>query len=428
MVNSRDEKIRLLMREATDQERRFRVIQEEENSSFMNWKDEDEGQRPGTGTIIVRARKANQELGTKIQTNQEEAVLCYKDTKFIQGQNKHKTLGWFITNAILRPQYIRAIEEHQVKGDTFRNLTNNKPSNHLLGNATPYADHLVRFVTAARCNLLATPNNIAIWTGQEKPHCTCGKRENAHITLRHILNDCGYHTRAYMKRHNGIMQIIRDLITETTDVEIIAEDSTTDTGSNLKPDLVVKTQEQIIIIDATCPYGGSLLGQNENEEVRRQGRSLEKAFEAKIAKYTPLKETLRERFGGTIEILPIVVSALGAVYKRTASEIARIIKPSKKRLKKILRRLSKTAIAGSYEIWRQLNRTRNQNEKEGEDDPREARTQRDLNEDREEEETEEEHQGIDIEEDEDEDEEEEVTQEDIQRWPSEARILHRDTP
>ena len=133
-----------------------------------------------------------------------------------------------------------------------------------------------------------------------------------------------------MKRHNGIMQIIRDLITETTDVEIIAEDSTTDTGSNLKPDLVVKTQEQIIIIDATCPYGGSLLGQNENEEVRRQGRSLEKAFEAKIAKYTPLKETLRERFGGTIEILPIVVSALGAVYKRTASEIARIIKPKSK--------------------------------------------------------------------------------------------------
>lgn len=387
----------------------------------MNWKDEDEGQRSGTGTIIVRARKANQELGTKIQTDQDEAVLCYKDMKFVQGQNKHKTLGWFITNAILRPHYIRAIEEHQVKGDAFRDLTNNKPSNHLLGNATPYADHLVRFVTAARCNLLATPNNIAIWTGQEKPYCTCGKRENAHITLRHILNDCGYHTRAYMRRHNGIMQIIRDLVSETADVEIIAEDSTTDTGSNLKPDLVIKTQDQIVIIDATCPYGGSLLTQNENEEVRRQGLSLKKAFEAKITKYTPLKETLRERFGGTAEILPIVVSALGAVYKRTASEIARIIKPSKRRLKKILRRLSKTAIAGSYEIWRQMNGTRNQDEMEGEDDPRDAGTQRDPNEDREEEE----HQGDDVEEDED--EEEEVTQEEIQMWPPEARILNRDS-
>ena len=159
-----------------------------------------------------------------------------------------------------------------------------EPSNHLLGNATPYADHLVRFVRAARCNLLATPNTIAIWTGQEKPHCTCGKRENANITLRHILNDCDYHARAYMKRHNGIMQVIWDLISETTNIEVIAEDSTTNAGLNLKPDLVVKTQEQIIIIDTTCPYGGSLLRQDEDEEVRRQGRSLEKTFQAKYTK------------------------------------------------------------------------------------------------------------------------------------------------
>lgn len=186
------------------------------------------------------------------------ATVIANDTMFVQKENNRKTLGWFITNAVIRTKYLKDIRNNKMQGDAFRALTNNKPSNSMVANACPYAHNIVKFATAARCNLLAAPNNIAIWTGKEPPTCTCGKRENAKITLKHILNDCGFHTAPYMRRHDAAMQVISKLALEYEEAEILAKDSTPEGGDNMRPDLVVKTLNSIIIIDATCAYGGSL--------------------------------------------------------------------------------------------------------------------------------------------------------------------------
>ena len=409
MLNSRDRNVRNMMRKAVKDERVFRKIEESEESRFLGWKDEDGGQRSGTGTITIRARKANEELGTRITETEEEINVMIGSTPFIQQENKRKTLGWFITNAIIRPGYIQSLKEKTTKGDQFEDLIDNRQSNSTMSQGTPMADNITRFMIAGRCDLLPTPNNIATWTGAEKPMCTCGKREHAPITLKHILNDCGYYVSLYMERHNRVMEVIREVITNRDDVEILAEDSQADVELRLKPDLVIRNPEHIVIVDATCPYGGSILQQTEEGQLIKRGRNLEKAFALKMEKYEPLRRALMSRYGSPVEILPIVVSSLGIIYKRTITEIKRILKVPKKKMAKMLRRLSRTAIEGSYKVW--LKRTREQDE--GDDDPQGEDQQNQDREDSEEEEG---------------DEEEDIAREDLALWPREAAILYGDAP
>ena len=413
MVNSKDNNVKLMMRQAIQDERKYRKVQESENSTFINWKDGDQGERSGTGSIIVRARAANEELKTKINVGTEGQIsIIVGKTPFVQQENRRKTLGWVITNAIIRPDYIKALRDNVAKGDLFEELTNNKASNYAVANSTPYPDNLAKFMIVGRCNLLATPNNIAIWTGGEKPICSCGKRENALITLKHILNDCGFYTGLYMKRHNRIMQMVRELIIEEQEVEILAEDSTTDTDLRLKPDLVIKHQGQITIIDATCPYGGSITQQTEEGQLIKIGRSMERAFHLKLEKYRPLQIALRERYHTTVEILPVVVSSLGVIYKKTESETERILKITKKKRQKLMKRLSKAAVEESYKIW--LTHSRRGTQADGEQEETEQRE-------------EEEQEEKENDEEEDESEEEDINQEDIREWPQEARDLYGDT-
>ena len=408
MLNSQDGNVRNMMRKAAQDERVFRKIEESQEGRFLGWKDEDGGQRSGTGTITIRARKANEELGTRITVTEEEINVTIGTTPFIQQENKRKTLGWFITNAIIRPGYIKELKRKETKGDQFEDLINNRQSNSAMAQGTPIADNITRFMIAGRCDLLPTPNNIATWTGGEKPTCTCGKRENAQITLKHILNDCGFYVSLYMERHNRVMEVIRDVIANRDEVEILAEDSQVDVGLRLKPDLVIRNSEQIVIVDATCSYGGSILQHTEGGQLIKRGRNLEKAFAQKIEKYEPLKRALMDSYRVPVEILPIVVSSLGIVYKGTIMEMKRILKISKRKLAKTLRKLSRTAVEGSYKIW--LTRRKEQNEgdenKQGDDQ---------LHEDREDSEEEE---G---------DEEEDINHEDLAQWPREAAILYRDT-
>ena len=61
MVNNNDSIVKLMMRQAIQDERKYRKIQDSEDSTFLNWKDGDQGERSGTGSIIVRARAANED-------------------------------------------------------------------------------------------------------------------------------------------------------------------------------------------------------------------------------------------------------------------------------------------------------------------------------------------------------------------------------
>ena len=77
---------------------------------------------------------------------------------------------------------------------------------------------------------------------------------------------------------------------------------------------------------------------------------MERAFHLKIEKYSPLKEALEERYHTKVEILPVVVSSLGVVYKKTESETERILKLTKKKRQKLMRRLSKATLEESYKV------------------------------------------------------------------------------
>jgi hypothetical protein len=53
-----------------------------------------------------------------------------------------------------------------------------------------------------------------------------------------------------------------------------------------------------------------------------------------------------------IDIIPVIVSSLGAVHKQSLRELARLFMCDEKEEMKIGRKLSEAAIAGSLEIWR----------------------------------------------------------------------------
>lgn len=129
----------------------------------------------------------------------------------------------------------------------------------------------------------------------------------------------------------------------------------------------------------------------------------------KMTKYTPLKQSLEARHGPRTEILPVVISSMGAVYKETASEITRQFSLPKKKKHKLLRRLSRTAIEGSCRIWRELMIREDQEENNADpSDRREEEKIEDIRRQREEE---------------SEDKEEDTNQNDLDWSPEVRRLL-----
>jgi hypothetical protein len=82
-------------------------------------------------------------------------------------------------------------------------------------------------------------------------------------------------------------------------------------GGILKPDLVVKNQRGVFVVDVTVRY--------EDNENHQEGRR------CKIDKYTPLLPGLKERLEcGNAEVLPIVVGIRGAIPQSTVDALEQL--------------------------------------------------------------------------------------------------------
>lgn len=159
----------------------------------------------------------------------------------------------------------------------------------------------------------------------------CGLRPE---TLSHVLNGCHMQKACVIRRHNEVGTVVTDKYAEVHPAATIIKEPTFRTADNrlLKPDLVIKNQERVFIVDFTVRY--------EN------GNSLEEASVEKKTKYDDIKNAVLERMGGeTCKVLAIVIGSRGAI----PSDTLRALKELSIKDKSLLLTLSLIALRSSTE-------------------------------------------------------------------------------
>jgi hypothetical protein len=136
------------------------------------------------------------------------------------------------------------------------------------------------------------------------------------------------------------------LLSEIGENITIREKSLSDEVRSLRPDISFVaesfTKSYTVLIDISCPYG----------RIAYRKNTLEKVHVDKLEKYRRLVEETTAIRRMYVEIIPIIVSSLGAVYKRSVEALGNLLLCVDRKLKQIGRRLSEAALAGSLEIWR----------------------------------------------------------------------------
>jgi hypothetical protein len=96
------------------------------------------------------------------------------------------------------------------------------------------------------------------------------------------------------------------------------------------------------LIDISCPYGRITYGDS----------SLEKTYSAKITEYRESADELQQQRRFYTNIIPIIVSSIGAVYPPSLKALQTVLSCTDREIGVIGQRISEAAIAGSFDIWR----------------------------------------------------------------------------
>jgi hypothetical protein len=149
----------------------------------------------------------------------------------------------------------------------------------------------------------------------------CRKCRVQNETLGHIIGQCASTKKERIERHDQIKDFILKRIIENDKEAAVTREPTllSPEGGILKPDLVVKNQEGVFVVDVTVRH--------------EDGGNLQMGRRSKIEKYAQLLPDLLERFEMTTgEVLPIVVGTRGALPKQTVEVLDKLRIKGKKDL------------------------------------------------------------------------------------------------
>ena len=188
-----------------------------------------------------------------------------------------------------------------------------------------------RFIHRARLNCLPVNTVKSHWSDADPTCRHCSEPE----TLPYVLCHCSSNMPAITTRHNKIV----DRLTAAVRVGSISTDKTVqDSGSSVRPDIVIETPEHVLVIDVCCPF--------ENGE-----EALEEAVARKEVKYEHLKGHF-ESLGKHCDVFGFAVGALGSWHPGNERVLTALgMSP---RYKNLFRKLCCTdVIQGSTDIYRQ---------------------------------------------------------------------------
>lgn len=189
-----------------------------------------------------------------------------------------------------------------------------------------------RFIHRARTNTLPTNANKSRWS-QTNPTCRRCHRPNQPETLPHILCHCHPNMVPIRKRHDKIVNRLRQAIYRG---EVAHNQTVPGAPRQDRPDLVIRDGNTAIVIDVACPF--------ENDE-----NALQAAADRKVQKYQYLTEHFAQQ-NVTTKIFGFVVGALGSWFPKN-EEVLNALKISH-RYRKLFRKLCcADTIQGSRDIY-----------------------------------------------------------------------------
>ena len=371
MHNSHNEKTKYMMRLCIESERSHRRIRtaEENNAEangdafrFLNW-DIQPAQhiRKGTDTITILALRAAIHFEASVKVIDDKACLI----KEAGSQNEEPIIDpKSIIRTLMRKKREQALQDlldRPYVGHSFKNIKGCKVANKIISDyKTEMNDNIQSFIIKARCNMLIT-GSIALQNHDHHdhnanmdhipscPYCHTVERDS----LAHRLNRCHSNLVQKKKRHNMIQNVIANDMREkygashvTTDMGIVIDSEHVDAPySSLKPDLVAWDDREIHIIEFSSPYDM----QRENG-----ADTLTETYEAKREKYAGLKQHCITKFNRQVTLHIIIVSSLGAIHKETIKDVKKLYTGwlnQKRKVAKVLRKMSTAALVGSYFIF-----------------------------------------------------------------------------
>jgi hypothetical protein len=141
----------------------------------------------------------------------------------------------------------------------------------------------------------------------------CPKCRVQKETLDHILGQCTYTKKERIERHDMVKDHILQCIVDKDKERAVTREPTINSpeGGILKPDLVIKNQQGVFMVDVTVRH--------EHKEYLQTGR------QSKLDKYAPLLPGLKERFEcENAEVLPIVIGTRGALPQSTVDALNKL--------------------------------------------------------------------------------------------------------
>jgi hypothetical protein len=126
----------------------------------------------------------------------------------------------------------------------------------------------------------------------------------------------------------------------------IGQEGLADGLKSLRPDMVFEREARagriMKILEFSCPYG----------YVPRERDTVATVYEQKKAKYSDLAHALRELRQQPVNVTGIIVSLMEAIYSQWLKQFWKILGCRRREMQKLGRRMSDSAITGSFKIWR----------------------------------------------------------------------------
>ena len=333
LYDSSEELTRKIFRHCVTDERIKRGLNRDESSELLQIELDENGEIPqsrGTNSILIRAIKAMESLDVRLYRREHS---FYVKTRSEEGWEETKIAGRHLNllptlNEMLRKKHIRRLQEHPMKGHSFKTLANRPLSNFFIDWRSKVSSDTIRFAWRARTNTLMT-GEVERRRGTGEGRCSSCRQLDS---LMHRLNGCPSRRFAYKPRHDAIVNVLCDEINKqggSRNRRTFHWDSTVE-GPNgerlqdqhlarLKPDLWFYDETGLKIVEVTVPYGSATMLNG------RETDTLQVRRDEKIRKYTALAEAARAQFGVNVGLYVIVVSSLGAIPEATMRDLRHLV-------------------------------------------------------------------------------------------------------
>jgi hypothetical protein len=171
-----------------------------------------------------------------------------------------------------------------------------------------------RQITALKMRANVAADRASLSRAKLRDDINCRKCRVLKETPGHIIGQCASTKKERIGRHDEIKDLILKKIVENDKEAVVTREPTllSPQGGVLKPDLVVKNQEGVFVVDITVRH--------EDEGYLQTG------WRSKIDKYTPLLPDLLKKYDdvGKGEVLPIVIGTRGALPKQTVEALDKL--------------------------------------------------------------------------------------------------------